>query len=212
MARAGSLAGTLLPHKIAQAIAIRQRFVTFARANALVYFGLVRPSDDHEAVRGFTAQAGQIDNHTIHGNVLGREVTMLHRSLPDTAPAARTWLIATITHHLPHIPHVLFLSNAHPQAWEEARLIKHHRKEHVALDHRLDALFGIYATPADALESRALVTEPLIKLFTAKREYDYEIDGGAIYVYSHLSRPSVHDLTAQLHTALSLAECLEDGQ
>jgi len=205
-----------MPQRIIGAAVMRRRFTQFANTNGLVYFGLLHPRDDHEPIRGFTANAGQIDNYAVYGNIHERAVTIFERTVTHAASLSRkgrthshTWLIAAVKHNVERSPHVLLLSHVHPRLHDEAVAIHHDRSQHVALDVNLDANFLVYAQPSDMEDIRENFNEEVIQQLLTKPGYDYEIDSQWVYVYSHNTAPKADELHQQFSAALALANVYE---
>lgn len=216
MSRWAAAIRPLLPHHIICSVVLRFRFERFAKMNGLVYFGLLHESDDHEPVRGFTANAGQVDTYVMHGSIHGREITVLERTIVHTASPnghsslhSHTWLITTVKHTAEHAPHVLLLSHEHPRLHDEAVAIHHSGSKHVPLEYRLDASFLAYAKPSDAEDFRIIADEALVQQLLAKPWYDYELDSERLYVYSHHNNPRPEDLNQIVATAILVADAFD---
>lgn len=203
---------SLLPHRLIRAAIVRQRFHDFAETNGLVYFGAVSLEDEHESVRGFTAHTNQSDNYVSHGTIGGHDVSLLQRTVghKDLVGKAHghTWLIAAVACET-SLPHVLMLSHVHSRLHEEAAYLHQNRSEHVAIEYRLDAQFLIYARREDVETIRKVLAGPVIEYMLANPQYDYELDGATLHLYSQELLPTEMTLNRILKSGLTIADSID---
>lgn len=95
-----------------------RRIVTsFAEKVGLVYFGRVdQYSDDHHAIRGFTASPHHEDNHYSVGSFDGYDVSFVQRSEQLDSGDIRKWSIIEVDlHDDADIPHMVIHAKGHAE-------------------------------------------------------------------------------------------------
>jgi len=216
-----NLPGIPMLNNLVQVSSTGRAISQFAKRHKLVYFGKVdHRYDEHAIVRGVTASAGHTDRHFAVGSIKGRDLSVLERtntmSLPGAAATSYSWVIMQVDlRQSADVPHIFLDAYHYDEVFYSHLFMKFANLKSAAsifADH--DPLFlqrfKAYA-PADVIDELECYLTADISSMLAHHYYqfDYEIQGSAIYIYCNKEVVTFHDLEHMSQSGLWLAEQLE---
>ncbi|MDO4271568.1 MAG: hypothetical protein Q4C83_01115 [Candidatus Saccharibacteria bacterium] len=197
----------------------RATFGKIASEYNLTYYGTIIPSeaDDYTPVRGMTASPEQIDDNYTAGIVAGFNVQLLQRNhdvyITNNRKANRTWTIVQIDLAGFRVPHLIIGSNSKPSG-DDLTLASYLRMYEIDLASLNTTIaddfankFAVYVSPQKIQSVASLFTPELQAMLSIHfADYDFEIDGDKLYVYTTKLPLVLTDLDKQLRIAIWLAK------
>lgn len=188
----------------------------FAQKYHLVYFGRVDSRDEeYELVRGVTVSTTHHDNHYSVGTIDGHDIIFVERrnrvTFPGKPPTELNWQILQIDLPGQDLPRVFVDFHQHGETFYANLFAKLPQFKDVTSifegrDPALTKHGRIFGSPQHYAEIGDLLTSELTGMLVHNfRQFDFEFNGGHLYVYASKTRPSVPLLGDMARVGLWLA-------